>query len=71
MANREQQDIALHRWAVIAEAANDRLSAAERGALVQQIASRHRRETADHAARRPAAITRRARRLGPGRPRRA
>jgi putative transposase len=40
MDNRQQQDIALHRWAVIAEAANDRLSAAERGALVRQIAAR-------------------------------
>ena len=40
MDNRQQQDIALHRWAVIAEAASDRLSAAERGALVRQIAAR-------------------------------
>jgi len=31
---------ALHRWAVIAEAANDRLTAAERGALVRRIAAR-------------------------------
>ena len=32
--------IALHRWAVIAEAANTRLTAAQRGALVRQIAAR-------------------------------
>ncbi len=40
MDNRQQQDVALHRWAVIAEAASDRLTAAERGALVRQIAAR-------------------------------
>src|SRR5512142_1115608 len=40
MDNRQQEQIALHRWAVIAEAANDRLTAAERGALVRQIAAR-------------------------------
>jgi hypothetical protein len=32
--------IALHRWAVIAEAAGANLTAAERGALVRQIAAR-------------------------------
>lgn len=32
--------VALHRWGVIAEAANDRLSAAERGAVVRAIAGR-------------------------------
>ncbi len=32
------EKIALHRWAVIAEATSDRLSAAERGALVRRIA---------------------------------
>src|ERR1039457_1271081 len=37
-----QEEIALHRWAVIAEAASDRLTAAERGALVRQIAARAR-----------------------------
>ena len=35
-----QEEIALHRWAVIAEAASDRLTAAERGAAVRQIAAR-------------------------------
>ena len=30
--------IALHRWAVIAEATSDRLSPAERGATVRRIA---------------------------------
>jgi putative transposase len=35
-----QELIALHRWAVIAEAANGRLIARERGALVRQIAAR-------------------------------
>jgi hypothetical protein len=40
MDNRQQEDIALHRWAVIAEAASARLTAAERGALVRQIAAR-------------------------------
>ena len=40
MDNRQQEEIALHRWAVIAEAANGRLTAAERGALVRQIAAR-------------------------------
>ncbi|MGB6454268.1 MAG: DDE-type integrase/transposase/recombinase, partial [Streptosporangiaceae bacterium] len=36
----EQEQIALHRWAVIAEAASARLTGAERGALVRQIAAR-------------------------------
>jgi putative transposase len=40
MDHREQEQIALHRWAVIAEAASPRLTAAERGALVRQIAAR-------------------------------
>jgi putative transposase len=40
MDHKGQEEIALHRWAVIAEAANDRLTAAERGALVRQIAAR-------------------------------
>ncbi len=40
MDSRQQEQIALHRWAVIAEAANGRLTAAERGALVRQIAAR-------------------------------
>jgi putative transposase len=39
MDHKEQEQAALHRWAVIAEAANDRLTAAERGALVRQIAA--------------------------------
>jgi putative transposase len=38
------EQVALHRWAVIAEATNDRLSSAERGAVVRQIAAR----THDH-----------------------
>ena len=40
MDHSQQQDVALHRWAVIAEAAGARLTAAERGALVRQIAAR-------------------------------
>jgi putative transposase len=40
MDHKEQEQIALHRWAVIAEAANDRLTAAGRGALARQIAAR-------------------------------
>jgi putative transposase len=40
MDTRGQEDIALHRWAVIAEAAGDRLTPGERGALVRQIAAR-------------------------------
>jgi hypothetical protein len=36
----DQQAVALHRWAVIAEAANARLSPAERGVLVRRIAAR-------------------------------
>jgi putative transposase len=40
MDHKEQEQIALHRWAVIAEAANGRLTGAERGALVRQIAAR-------------------------------
>ena len=35
-----QEEIALHRWAVIAEAAGDRLTPRERGALVRRIAAR-------------------------------
>jgi len=35
-----QEEIALHRWAVIAEAAGARLTAGERGALARQIAAR-------------------------------
>jgi putative transposase len=40
MDHKQQEEVALHRWAVIAEAANDRLSPGERGALVRQIAAR-------------------------------
>src|SRR5512135_206072 len=40
MDRKGQEEIALHRWAVIAEAANDRLTPAERGALVRRIAGR-------------------------------
>ena len=40
MDHRQQEQVALHRWAVIAEAASGRLTAAERGALVRQIAAR-------------------------------
>jgi putative transposase len=35
-----REAIALHRWAVIAEAAGERLSGSERGAAVRQIAAR-------------------------------
>lgn len=40
MDHHDQEAIALHRWGVIAEAANGRLSAAERGAVVRAIAAR-------------------------------
>ncbi len=40
MDHNQQQQVALHRWAVIAEAARDKLTAWERGALVRQIAAR-------------------------------
>jgi putative transposase len=40
MDHKQQEQVALHRWAVIAEAAGDRLTAAERGALVRRIAAR-------------------------------
>ena len=42
MDHKQQEQVALHRWAVIAEATGDRLTAAERGALVRQIAARAR-----------------------------
>ena len=38
MDNDMAEQVALHRWAVIAEATSDRLSAAERGGLVRRIA---------------------------------
>jgi len=40
MDGKGQEQIALHRWAVIAEAAGQKLTPAERGALVRQIAAR-------------------------------
>src|ERR1022692_176148 len=40
MDNKQQEQVALHRWAVIAEATAAGLTAAERGALVRQIAAR-------------------------------
>jgi len=40
MDRKQQEQVALHRWAVIAEAASDRLTPAERGALARQIAAR-------------------------------
>src|SRR5260221_14574032 len=40
MDHKLQEQIALHRWAVIAEAANGKLTARERGALVRRIAAR-------------------------------
>lgn len=40
MDEKMRQEIALHRWAVIAEAANPRLSGGERGAVVRAIAGR-------------------------------
>src|SRR5664279_4160761 len=40
MEHDRAEAIALHRWAVIAEAANDRLTPAERGALVRAAAGR-------------------------------
>ncbi len=40
MDRKQQEQVALHRWAVIAEAASGRLTPAERGALARQIAAR-------------------------------
>jgi putative transposase len=40
MDEKMRQEIALHRWAVIAEAANPGLSAGERGSVVRAIAAR-------------------------------
>ena len=40
MDEKMRQEIALHRWAVIAEAANGKLTAGERGAVVRGIAAR-------------------------------
>jgi hypothetical protein len=40
MDGKGQEQIALHRWAVIAGAAGQKLTPAERGALVRQIAAR-------------------------------
>jgi transposase InsO family protein len=40
MDEKMRQEIALHRWAVIAEAANPRLAGSERGAVVRAIAAR-------------------------------
>ena len=40
MDEKMREAIALHRWAVIAEAAGERLSGPERGAVVRQIAAR-------------------------------
>ena len=40
MDEKMRQEIALHRWAVIAEAANARLASRERGAVVRAIAAR-------------------------------
>src|SRR5258705_450422 len=40
MDEKMRQEIALHRWAVIAEAANGRLTSSERGAVVRAIAAR-------------------------------
>ena len=40
MDHNEQEQVALHRWAAIAEAAGETLTARERGALVRQIAVR-------------------------------
>ena len=44
------EQIALHRWGVIAEAANPRLTPADRGLLVRAIAARaHAHPDAEHA----------------------
>ena len=40
MDEKMRQEIALHRWAVIAEAANTRLTSSERGSVVRAIAVR-------------------------------
>ena len=40
MDEKMRQEIALHRWAVIAEAANMRLTSGERGSVVRAIAAR-------------------------------
>ena len=58
MDHKGQEEIALHRWAVIAEAAGDRLTAAERGALVRQIAARAHTHPDGSARRRVTAGTR-------------
>jgi putative transposase len=38
--HKQQEQVALHRWAVIAEAAGEKLTPAERGALARRIAAR-------------------------------
>ena len=38
MDSKRQEEVALHRWAVIAEAASAHLTSAERGAVVRQVA---------------------------------
>jgi hypothetical protein len=40
MDEKTRQEIALHRWAVLAEAANTRLTSSERGSVVRAIAAR-------------------------------
>ena len=40
MDHKQQEQVALHRWAVIAEAAGEKLTPAERGGLVRRIAAR-------------------------------
>ena len=40
MDEKMRQEIALHRWAVVAEAANTRLTSSERGSVVRVIAAR-------------------------------
>ena len=58
MDHKGQEQIALHRWAVIAEAAGPTLTPAERGALARRIAARaHPHRTGRPAATRGARST--------------
>src|ERR1019366_4354504 len=69
MDHKGQEEIALHRWAVIAEAAGAGLTPAERGALVRQIAARAHTHPDGSARRYSRGTTARGRTLpGPGPP---
>jgi hypothetical protein len=53
MDEKMRQEIALHRWAVIAEAANGKLTSSERGAVVRQRPSSPAVPTHRHVNQRP------------------